>query len=306
MKKRLYFFLILLFIFPLISSLGVSPGKTEIEFKPNLTGTITLTVFNTPQQDREVEIYANLNQLPVEIKDEFDKIILLEKNHLTFSADESTKSIQITFNFPEGFSKGGIHELRVGARPYVDSNNEGVSVRAGNEIRILINVSDEYVDSKYRIIRSLKILSVGTHNVKKGDPTEINITVISESEVPLNNVYAVTQIVQQGTVIGKLETEKITLSPGEEKILTHPLNTESLSGEIILNTEVFYDYDSVKENSFLRILNQSGGGFQIENKDNSFWFFIFIIIILVVLILLVLILLIWKRRRDKEQEKNVA
>src|SRR3989344_5856347 len=106
MKKSYILFFVLLFI-PTIFSLGVSPAKVELTFEPNLTHQFDFIVQNFPAEDEDIEI------------------------------------VKVSMQFPEGFSEGGIHELRVGARPVV--KEAGLVFIAGNEIRVLITVPEEYV-----------------------------------------------------------------------------------------------------------------------------------------------------------------
>ena len=179
--KKIFLFLILfefLIVIPIVFSLGVSPGIVEIDFKPNLSTSFEMTVSNTPQTSREVEIYSNLRILDEDVVNEFTKIISFEKTEFSFTENETHKKLKVSLNFLEGFSKGGIHELRVGARPFI-RGGEGLAVRAGNEIRILVNVPGEYTNEKYAIKKKLKILEIIADSVKKGENSNIRVFIKS-------------------------------------------------------------------------------------------------------------------------------
>ena len=304
--KKIFLFLILfefLIVIPIVFSLGVSPGIVEIDFKPNLSTSFEMTVSNTPQASREVEIHSNLRILDKDIINEFTKIISFEETKFSFTENETYKKLKISLNFPEGFSKKGTHELRVGARPFV-KGGEGLAVRAGNEIRILVNVPREYVDEKYAIKKELKILEIIADSVKKGENSNIKIFIKSESKITLNDIYAIIKILKDGNELASLETEKISIGPGEEKILQSVFNVGGNSGVLTLNVEVFYDSDSVKGDGSLNIIEVSEDGIKIVKKDNkSLWLWILLVILLLILIFFILFLL-WKRRKEDKQEQQ--
>ena len=301
--KKIFLFLIFLLMIPIVFSLGVSPGIVEIDFKPNLSTSFEMTVSNTPPTSVEVEIYSNLDILDKDIAEEFRNVISFEKTKISFSENETHDNLKVNLNFPEGFSKGGIHELRVGARPSV-KGEEGLAVRAGNEIRILISVSGEYVDEKYAIKKKLKILDIKADSVKKSENSNISILIKSESETILNNVYAVIKILKNEKELASLKTEKISIGSEEEKILQSIFNVGGNSGILTLNVEVFYDSDSVNGEGLLNVIEVEEGGIKITKYRNEFfWLWILLIILLLISIFFILFLL-WKRRKEDKKEQS--
>ncbi len=295
-------FLLMLLIIPLISGLGVSPGIIEIGFRPNLDTSFEMTVTNTPQASRDVEIYSNLKILDENIVNEFTKIISFEKTKFSFTENETNKKLKVNLKFPEGFSKEGVHELRVGARPFI-SGGEGLAVRAGNEIRVLVNVPKEYVNEKYAIKKELKISKIIADSVKKGENSQIKIFIKSESKTTLNNVYALIKILREEKELTTLETEKISIGSEEEKILQSVFNVGGNSGILTLNVEVFYESNSVKGDGLLNIIEEGEGEIKITKYNNKFlWLWILLIILLLISIFFVLFLL-WKRRKENKQEQ---
>jgi hypothetical protein len=300
MKFRYFFFifLIIIFISPVLG-LGVSPAKIEMEFNPNLQTSFEMGVHNYPPKNYDVEIYSSLKKLDPEIIEEFRNIISLSNSEMTFKNNEDKKALTVNLNFPEGFSKGGIHELRIGARPYVEPTDEGFAIISGNEIRILINVSEEYVDQKYEVIQKLKILEINAEDVNQGEDANIEVKIKSESEIDLNEVYAAIKVSKQGRVLKKLATEKISIGPGEEKILNAGFNVESLSGSLILEVEVFYGLDSVIGEGVLKVIEDGTGGIALGDKVFKFswvWVVVIVVVILLIIIIFLLILILKKKK----------
>ena len=302
--RRFRLFLLILLIvysFPLISALGVSPAKIEINFEPGLSKSFEMGVYNSPPKNQDVKIYVGFTELDSDIADEFKDIVVLEKESLSFTEQETKKSLNITFNFPNSMSISGVHELRVGAIKKVSSEEEGVNVIAGNEIRVLINVSEKYASGGARV-KILKILSVSGEDVEEGGKSNISVLVKSDSDIRLEGVFAKIDIIKDGNVIATLETNKINLQPGEENSLSIIFDTKGIKpGVLNLNAEVFYDSKSVKASGTLRIL-EKGKEIGIGEEEKGFSWWIIIIIILLLFIILFLVFLLFKRRKEETTE----
>jgi len=304
MIRKIFLCLLLGFLtFPSVFSLGVSPGIVEIDFTPNFKTNFQMGVVNTPAKDQDVEVYVNLFQINEDVREEFRDIISLEKTSLSFIESEGGDSLLVSLNFPEGFSKGGIHELRVGARPAAKGEG-GTSISAGNEIRILVNVPEEYVDEKYAIKKELKILNINAQSVKKGENSDIKILIKSESEINLE-VYAIIKVLRNDQEFKTLETDKVNIGPNEEKTLTSFFNTEEIPvGPLVIDVEVFYSDNSVKSTGSMSILKDdvSKRGIEIIKDKNKFlWLWILILIILLIAIFLILFLLLRRKKKDPQQ-----
>jgi len=301
MLRNILMFVVVCVLVSSVYGLGVSPGIVEIDFKPNLETSFQMGIVNYPAKEGDVEVYSSLSMVEESVVEEFREVVSMDKTIFHFTKEESSKNLDIYLKFPEGFSKGGIHELRIGARPYV-SSEEGLAILAGNEIRVLVNVPEEYVNEKYKIIKKLKILEISAEDVSQGENANIDVRVKSESEVDLDDVYAEIKVLRQGKLYRTLETAKISIKPGEEKTLSSGFNVTRLSGSLPLEVEVFYGINSVKGEGALRVIGE-GGVVIKENKSGLlFWWIIIIIIILLILLLLFLLL---RRRREDEKEKPV-
>lgn len=306
LKKMRFIFLFILigilFNFVFLSSnvlgLGVSPGAIEIEFKPNLSTSFEMGVYNYPAKDQDVKIYVSATELDEDVVDEFSNIISLEKTQLSFTKEENVKTLKVYINFPQGISKPGVHELRIGAMPYSKEDREGISIIAGNEIRVFINVSAEYASEKFARIKILKILNVIADEVKVGGKSNISISVKSESDVSLNNIYGKVKVLKGDKELATLETNKISIEPQETKTLRTLFDTGMLQPSVLtLNAEVFYNSKSVKAQGILKILEEE----EVLREKGFHWWWILIILLLLIIILLLFFLL---RKREKEKQET--
>ncbi len=245
-------------------------------------------------------------QLDSDVVEEFRDVIFLEKTKLSFTEQETIKKINFSIHFPEGFSKQGIHELRIGAVQAKEAG-EGVSIVAGNEIVVLINVSVEYSSDKFARIKKLTILNIRSDEIKKGEKGNISILVKSESDVKLYNVYGKIKVVKDEQEIRSIETNKINLNIGEENSLNTIFDSRGFEeGTLILLAEVFYDSKSETMSGILNIVGEQEDE-QGDIKNNSFPLLV-IIIFLLTLIAILLIVLVIKRKKDQQSfyiEKNL-
>jgi hypothetical protein len=304
MIKKIFLFLIaVLILINFIYGLGVSPGIVNIDFKPNLTMSFDMIVINNPPKDIDAEIYVSLG-INKTIVEEFRNIVSLEKTSLSFTKTEAEKKVKVDLKFPEGFSQGGTYRIGVGAVPAIKEGG-GFGIRAGNEITIFVNVPNEYVSEKYKIIKKLKILKIDAESVKQGEKAEINILIKSESQILLKEVYGKIKILKNGVELKTIQTDKIDIASGEEKVLKAFLETYDIpSGNSNLNTEVFYGDDSAKGQGTLNILGpEIEGGFNVGNKKIS-WTIIFIVIFFIFFILIILLLLFLLLRRKKNESQG--
>jgi len=300
MHTKAFFFFLLIVLLPNVSALGVSPGKVEINFLPNLNSSFIMSVVNSPARVQDVKIYVSYSELDRDVVEEFGGIISLEKESLSFNEEEGTKTLNVALNLPAGFSKQGVHELRVGAMK--ESAEGQFSIVAGNEIRVLINVSEEYASDKYARIKRLKILNMQSPDIKKGDFSNITILVKSESDVSLPEVYAKIRVLKGSDEITTLETNKISLEPGEEGFLVTAFNSQEFSeGTLLLDAEVFYDSKSEKIQGTLNIIGEEKPLTETARLSKWVVFIIVLFVILLILIIILLIFLLLRKKQDKNQ-----
>ncbi len=305
--KFFIFLFFLLFFANNVFALGVSPAKVYLDFEPNLETYFQMRVSNTPTPvERDVEIYFSNFLVDDEVEDEFGNIIIVPNRVVHFEEGEKSKSFRVYLKFPEGFSKGGVHELRVGASPYVASVG-GVAIKAGNQIRVFVNVSDEYVDEKYKVVKMVDILGIRSGMIKSGDEVDIEVIVKSLSDVKLDNVYAVVNVTKDGKVLRSLESDSVSINPDEEKSLIVSYRDKgSEEGFLGVEAEVFYEGGSVREGGVLTVesdVEKVNKGIEIVVSEEKFSWWWIIILIIVVLLLIVGLLYYLVRKKERKRKK---
>ena len=304
MQKFIFIFIFLILIFSsFVLGLGVSPGKIEFDFTPNTQYNFEMKIYNTPIPiDRLVEIYVSFSKLDSDLVSEFENILELETADLIFTENDDIKSLNVNVNMPEGFSTAGAHELRIGALQKSSGEGDGLSVVAGNEIKVLINVDSEDASDKFARIRKIIILNINGEDVEKNQISDINIKIKSESNVELNDVFAVVNVSKSGRLLESLVSESVDIRPNEEKTLNTEFKADVDIGILTLNVQVFYYNKAVSGKGSLKVLEAVSSESEEEFgfKISYFWIILIVIFLLVIIILLLIFLL--KRKNQNEQQ----
>lgn len=292
--KFLLFLFILIYFLNNVFALGVSPGITSFEFKPEGIESFEMEIGNSPARDQNVEIYVSLTQINDSIRAEFQDILSLDKTQISFTKDIPSEKIKVMVKFPKGISKAGTYELRVGARPVVDVG-EGLSITAGNEIIILIKVPEQYASSAFAIPKKLSILSVNAKSVKKGEKAEIEIQVKSEATEVLKRVSGRVKLVYNENVLASADTTTEDLFPGETRTFTAIFYTADFPvATLPLTAEIFYGNSVEKGVGTLSIL-ENPEALESCKKTSACSTYLAIIVILIAIIIFLLYILFRKK-----------
>src|SRR3989344_1141638 len=102
MTKRYICFVLFFLIFEVffsfeVSSIGVSPGGTNVDYIPRLEKTVTFQVINTDGKDIHLDVAT---------QGELARYITLENREISMSALETSKDVTYIIKLPEGLPPG--------------------------------------------------------------------------------------------------------------------------------------------------------------------------------------------------------
>ena len=106
MNKKLMFgiVLFLLVITPNVLALGITPGRTTINFEPNLHKEVDITIINDEHKDMNVML---------RVEGELSEVITLNRVLLNFNADEDSKTFTYKIDLLKTIEKPGTHEVKI-------------------------------------------------------------------------------------------------------------------------------------------------------------------------------------------------
>ncbi len=293
-KKFIFVIFIFLFLNNVIA-LGVSPGFVNLDFEPEKLDSFEYTILNYPERDQDVEVYVSLAKINESIREEFQNILSLDKNKITFTKDIPSEKIKVLVKFPKGFSRAGIHEMRVGARPFTQGSEGGMMAVAGNEVIVYVNVSDKYASSKFEIPKKLRILSVNAKSVKKGEKAEVEIQVKSEATEVLKRVRGRVKLVYNDADLASADTQTEDIFPGETRVFTTSFFTIDFPvASIPINAEVVFGDNIERATGTLTILENPEISDERQlckkyAKCSWCWFWIVILVIIIIVLLYLLL-----------------
>lgn len=87
-----------------VKAIGVTPGRTTVDFEPNLEKEVTFTIINNEHKEFSAFVYA---------EDELKDSITSEKNIIDFKETDEAKPFTFRFRLPEKMEKPGDHWAKV-------------------------------------------------------------------------------------------------------------------------------------------------------------------------------------------------
>jgi hypothetical protein len=86
------------------AAIGVTPGRTTVDFEPNLEQSVTFAILNNEHKEFNAFVYA---------EDELKDAITAEKNIIEFKETDESKPFTYKFRLPEKMEKPGDHWAKI-------------------------------------------------------------------------------------------------------------------------------------------------------------------------------------------------
>ncbi|MBI2045188.1 hypothetical protein HYT23_03955 [Candidatus Pacearchaeota archaeon] len=249
--------IIILFVIPNISSLGITPGRTTIDFSPGLEKEIKFDILNSENKNMNVAFAVQS-----EIEDE--KIIILDSNVVHFNSDENSKSFSYKLKLPSEMDPG-LHKLGIAVIELPeDLDSEEITVRTAlsvvTQLYIYVKYPGKYLDANLNIIGKEETNLISFY-----------IPVISRGEENIEQAGGIIEIYQGDKKIKVMDTNKISISSGERKELKAVLDSGEFSpGRYKAIAKIDYDGNKLiieKEfevgEEFIKVLGVSTDNFQL-------------------------------------------
>ncbi|MEK6848586.1 MAG: hypothetical protein AABX65_03055 [Nanoarchaeota archaeon] len=150
----------LVYFMPYSSALGVSPGRTTIDFEPSLQKTIDFVVFNSEHKNMQVLL---------SVKGTLKNYITLSKREENFLAGEESKSFSYTLNLPDSLTPGKqTAEIAILEVPELTEEEKAASVYASlaviTQLQVFVPYPGKYAEFEINSVsdngRTLFILPV--------------------------------------------------------------------------------------------------------------------------------------------------
>jgi len=231
MNKRITWMIVALLLINLAFGLGISPGRTTLNFEPGREETITVDVINNDGKEFDAAIY---------VEGTMAEFIELSTDELHFSKDTGKQSFTYIVRLPESYDTPGIQKADI-----------MVSEKAGKQAQVTANlgvVSSLFVNIPYPGVWAEAQLRVD--NVKYGEDLNFYVKVFNMGEEELSSVYAQVELYSQGGLQKTLKTEPKAIGHEKYGELVIKMDSRELKpGDYVVKAKVYYDGNEIPLNS---------------------------------------------------------
>jgi hypothetical protein len=179
-----------------VYSLGVSPGRTTVDFSPGLQKTVVVNVLNNEKKDMQLAIFA---------RGELANYVSLSQDSMSFLPSEGQKQFTYNVSLPSTLDPG-LKEAEIVVREVTGGSSEGeTTVRALVAVVSQLHVNVPY-PGKYLTA------DLFVEEAKQGEPVKFYIPVKSYGEDRIDSA-APTIIIysQNGTEMARIAGEAVSI-----------------------------------------------------------------------------------------------
>ncbi|VVB78287.1 Uncharacterised protein [uncultured archaeon] len=227
LKSGLFFLFLILLIIPNVLSIGITPGRTTINYEKGIQREIEFSVLNNEHKDMKIILMTN---------EELGGSISLNESIVEFKSDEESKSFKYKFDMPDTlFASPGLHVGDIIALevPKADSSGTYVGATAAvvSQLFVYVPYPGKYIDADLNVLDS----------EENGTATFI-VPVINRGKVGIGEVRGIIDIYNSlNEKIDSINTDYFTLEPGKRTDLSAKCNINVPTGDYLAKFSVFYD-----------------------------------------------------------------
>lgn len=219
---------------PNIYAIGITPGRTILNFEPNLEKEVSFSILNPIDKDMSV-IFM--------VKGELANIVTLSNIYSELSAEEKSKSFTYKVKMPSKLETPGVHSIEIIAMEAPKDIEEtgafvGGTMAVASELQIYVPYPNKYAEIELNIadLEDGAIFSVPFFNRGQLDIEEVKATI---------NIYS-----DSGEKISTLESEKKSIPSKRREEFVMKLDSKIPSGEYEAIVSINYDNEitEIKKN----------------------------------------------------------
>jgi len=257
MKKRLVVMLTLvLFLLPNIIALGITPGRTTIDFSPGLEKSVVFSIMNSESKDLNLVVAAQ-----GDLKDS----VSISDNSFSMSASQGAKEVTYNVKLPEKLSPG-LHTADVVVVQLPDSfvqtgeASVGASLAVVTQLYVNVPYPGKYAESSLNVI-----------GPESDGTITFVIPIVSKGEFDLVSVKATIDIYSSlNEKVTSIDTNEISVSgQSRGELVAKWDSSEVASGPYRAVATVSYDGDTLTTEKEFSVGQKRLSLEKIEVKDFS-------------------------------------
>ena len=222
--------LIILFYVSPIVALGVTPGRTTLDFAPNLERDVEFSILNTEKKDMNAAF---------SVEGDLKDYVTIDADVVSFSSTEESKSFKYKLRLPNGLSPG-LHTADIITLELPpETNDPGMVIKATVSVvtqwYVYVPYPGKYIES------SLDIVTKEETNV-----VNFYLPFISRGDESIASVKSIIDIYKGSEKITSINTNELSVSSGERKELTAVWNPDVAPGGYNAIANIDYDGNNIK------------------------------------------------------------
>jgi len=229
-KIKLLFLILFICIFiSNVTSLGITPGRTTLDFKPGLEKNVEVTVINSQKTDIEVFITT---------RGELASSIVLNQKSLKMSSSEEEKNIGFSIKLPQTLSPGlHVAEVVVSQKMRGTSkgdNTIGAEIAVATQVAVYVPYPGQYLDAQLLVSGDEKKKTFTVSMVNRGTEEIKNI----KAEITVYDLV--------GNEVKKMNTNTIKLGPSEKGEIFSTWSVNVPNGKYVAKAVIDFDSKQIK------------------------------------------------------------
>lgn len=229
MKNNFLFTIILgLFIISSVSALGISPGRTTIDFEPSLQKEVEFKVINSGGEAIDIAFA---------VEGELAEYVTLSNKVESFNSGETEKKFKYGLNLPPTLGPG-LHKANVVALQLPEGSTEAdtiitATVSVVTQIYVYVPYPGKYVESVFEIV-----------SIEESNTLEFHVPFVSRGEEQIQKISATVEVFDGEESVVVLNTNSLSVNSKERKELFVNWNPEVTPGGY--KAVVTIDFDGEK------------------------------------------------------------
>jgi len=226
MLFSIFLFIILLMVNSVLS-LGITPGRTTINYESGLEREVSFSILNNEHKNMEVLLT---------VRGELNDSITLFDGLVNFLPSEESKQFKYKVKLPDRIAlEPGLHQADIVAlevpKASFDGTYVGATVAVISQLHVYVPCPGKCIDADFNIL-----------DAEENSTATIIIPVINRGELGIGNVRAVVDIYNLDyEKKGSVETDSQSIDPGKRTELSAKWDVNLNSGNYIAKVSIFYD-----------------------------------------------------------------
>ena len=214
----------MIILIPRASAIGIVPGRTTLDFSPELKQEVGVSVINNEHKNMQVLLV---------VQGELNDSVKLSDSALEFLSSEDSKSLKYEVTLPNSLEPG-LHTAEIVAleipKAGEKGNIVGATVAVVSQLHVYVACPGKCVDADLNVM-----------NAEQNSTAKFIVPVVNRGKQKINEARAVIDIYSQETRLASVETDKLSVEPGTRAELTGNWFVNIGDGDYKAKVTLYYD-----------------------------------------------------------------